>query len=32
MSERKDDLITVLDAGSARTRVLIAELHEGARR
>ncbi len=32
MSQREEGLITVLDAGSARTRVLIAELHEGALR
>jgi cell division protein FtsA len=32
VSQREEGLITVLDAGSARTRVLIAELHEGALR
>ncbi len=32
MSQRRDDLITVLDAGSARTRVLVAEIHEGSLR
>ena len=32
MSQKTEGLITVLDAGSARTRVLIAELHEGALR
>jgi cell division protein FtsA len=30
--EKPEGLITVLDAGSARTRVLIAELHEGSLR
>ncbi len=32
MSQRAEDLIVVLDAGSARTRMLIADLHEGALR
>ena len=32
MSQNSDDLITVLDAGSAKTRVLVAEIHEGALR
>jgi cell division protein FtsA len=32
MTQRVEGLITVLDAGSARTRVLIAELHDGALR
>jgi cell division protein FtsA len=32
MPQRDDGLITVLDIGSARTRVLVAELHEGALR
>ncbi len=32
MSQKSDELITVLDAGSAKTRVLVAELHEGALR
>jgi cell division protein FtsA len=32
MSNKTDGLIAVLDAGSAKTRVLIAELHEGALR
>jgi cell division protein FtsA len=32
MGQRADELITVLDAGSAKTRVLVAELHEGALR
>jgi len=32
MTQKPEGLITVLDAGSARTRVLIAELHDGALR
>ena len=32
MSQNDADLITVLDAGSAKTRVFVAELHEGALR
>jgi cell division protein FtsA len=32
MSNKDDGLITVLDIGSSRTRVLVAELHEGALR
>jgi cell division protein FtsA len=32
MSQRADELITVIDVGSAKTRVLTAELHEGALR
>ena len=32
MSQNSDDLITVLDAGSAKTRVLVAEIHDGALR
>ncbi|HEV2276367.1 MAG TPA: cell division protein FtsA [Acidobacteriaceae bacterium] len=32
MSQKSEELITVLDAGSAKTRVLVAELHEGALR
>jgi cell division protein FtsA len=32
MSTRADELITVIDVGSARTRVLTAELHDGALR
>ena len=32
MSQTDDGLITVLDIGSSRTRVLVAELHEGALR
>ena len=32
MSQRSEELITVLDAGSAKTRVFVAELHEGALR
>jgi len=32
MTHKADGLIAVLDVGSARTRVLIAELHEGALR
>lgn len=32
MTQKTDGLIAVLDAGSAKTRVLIAELHEGALR
>src|ERR1700761_618569 len=32
MSQKSEDLLTVLDAGSAKIRVLIAELHEGALR
>jgi cell division protein FtsA len=32
MSQNSDDLITVLDAGSSKTRVFVAELHEGALR
>ena len=32
MSQKTEGLLTVLDAGSARTRVLIAELHDGALR
>jgi cell division protein FtsA len=32
MAQRADDLITVIDVGSAKTRVLVAELHDGALR
>jgi cell division protein FtsA len=32
MSQNDADLITALDAGSAKTRVLVAELHDGALR
>ena len=32
MSQKDEELITVLDAGSAKTRVLVAEIHEGALR
>src|SRR5271169_263751 len=32
MVQRADELITVIDVGSAKTRVLAAELHEGALR
>jgi cell division protein FtsA len=32
MSNKDDGMITVLDIGSSRTRVLVAELHEGALR
>jgi cell division protein FtsA len=32
MSQKNEDLITVLDAGSSKVRVLVAELHEGALR
>ena len=32
MSQKEDGLITVLDIGSSKTRVLVAELHEGALR
>jgi cell division protein FtsA len=32
MSQKNDNLITVLDIGSAKTRVLIAELNDGALR
>ena len=32
MSQKQDNLITVLDAGSSKTRVLVAELHDGALR
>jgi cell division protein FtsA len=32
MSQTTDDLITVLDSGSSKTRVFVAELHEGALR
>ncbi|HEX3942013.1 MAG TPA: cell division protein FtsA [Acidobacteriaceae bacterium] len=32
MSQDSADLITVLDAGSAKTRVFVAEIHEGALR
>src|SRR5271167_4063433 len=32
MVQRADELITVIDVGSAKTRVLTAELHEGALR
>jgi cell division protein FtsA len=32
MGQRADELITVIDVGSAKTRVLAAELHEGALR
>ncbi len=32
MAQKDDGLITVLDIGSAKTRVLVAELHEGALR
>jgi len=29
MSQKSEDLLTVLDAGSSKIRVLVAELHEG---
>jgi cell division protein FtsA len=32
MSQKNEHLLTVLDVGSAKTRVLVAELHEGALR
>lgn len=32
MSQQPENLIAVLDAGSARTRVLVAEIHDGALR
>jgi len=32
MSQKSEDLLTVLDAGSSKIRVLVAELHEGALR
>jgi cell division protein FtsA len=32
MSQKTEDLITVLDAGSSKIRVLVAELHDGALR
>jgi cell division protein FtsA len=32
MSPKSEDLLTVLDAGSSKIRVLVAELHEGALR
>jgi cell division protein FtsA len=32
MSQKADNLIAVLDAGSAKTRFLIAELNDGALR
>jgi cell division protein FtsA len=32
MTQRSEDLLTVLDAGSSKIRVLVAELHEGALR
>ena len=32
MAQKPEELITVVDAGSAKTRVLVAELHEGALR
>ena len=32
MSQKDEELISVLDAGSAKTRVLVAEIHEGALR
>jgi cell division protein FtsA len=32
MSQKDEDLLTVLDAGSSKIRVLVAELHEGALR
>jgi len=32
MGQRADELITVIDVGSAKTRVLTAELHDGALR
>src|SRR5580698_8669625 len=32
MSQKSEDLLTVMDAGSSRIRVLVAELHEGALR
>ena len=32
MSQKADNLIAVLDAGSAKTRVLVAELNDGALR
>lgn len=32
MSQKTENLITVVDAGSAKTRVLVAELHDGALR
>jgi cell division protein FtsA len=32
MSQKSDDLLTVIDCGSSKIRVLVAELHEGALR
>jgi cell division protein FtsA len=32
MSQKTEQLLTVLDVGSAKTRVLVAELHDGALR
>jgi cell division protein FtsA len=32
MSQKSDDLLTVIDSGSSKIRVLVAELHEGALR
>jgi cell division protein FtsA len=32
MSQKSEELLTVLDAGSSKIRVLVAELHEGALR
>jgi cell division protein FtsA len=32
MSQKSEDLLTVLDAGSSKIRVLVAELHDGALR
>ena len=32
MGQKTDELITVIDVGSAKTRVLVAELHDGALR
>ncbi|MGC2404591.1 MAG: cell division protein FtsA [Acidobacteriaceae bacterium] len=32
MSQKSEDLLTVLDAGSSKVRVLVAELHDGALR
>lgn len=32
MAQKTEDLITVVDVGTAKTRVLVAELHEGALR
>ena len=32
MSQKGEELITVIDVGSAKTRVLVAELHDSALR